>query len=194
MLTDRQREIIDTAMRILVEQGTQRLTIRNVAAAIGVSEPAVYRHFASKHDLLVNLLETLQASILPIFRDHQIPPPQSLSEALVNLVNAIFTRIEDNPAFALFVFTEEAFHADEELRPILARMLLEMMAHIDRHLTHLQHAGMCRTDVSSQFLAGTLLGLVRLTVTRWHLDERNTSLVSQGPSLAASLAHLFTTS
>lgn len=193
MLTDRQREIIHTAMRILVEQGTQKLTIRNVATAIGVSEPAVYRHFTSKHDLLVKLLETLQESILPIFREDPGAHASSLAGALDNLLNAIFKRIEENPAFALFVFTEEAFHADEELRPILARMLTEMMNHLEKHVSQLQKSRLCRADVLPRFLAGTLLGLIRLTVTRWHLDEGRSSLVAEGPPLAAAVAQLFAT-
>ena len=41
MLTGRQQEIINAAMTIIVEQGTHKLTIRNVATSIGVTEPAV---------------------------------------------------------------------------------------------------------------------------------------------------------
>lgn len=38
MLTERQQEIIGVAMQIIVEKGAQKLTVRNVATAIGVSE------------------------------------------------------------------------------------------------------------------------------------------------------------
>jgi len=66
--TDRQREFLEAAMSIVAADGISRLTIRNVAAAIGVTEPAVYRHFASKLALLTAMLEDLQAAIVPIFR------------------------------------------------------------------------------------------------------------------------------
>ena len=45
MLTERQSEIVNVAMKLLVEKGMQNLTIRNVATEVGVSEAAIYRHF-----------------------------------------------------------------------------------------------------------------------------------------------------
>ena len=188
MLTPRQREIVDQAMTIVVEQGTHKLTIRNVAQAIGVSEPAVYRHFSSKHELLVALLETLQQAILPVFT--------SLESSLSNLsiftktfLTGLFSQIESNPAYALFVFTEEAFHADADLRPLLSRMLGEMIEKLTRIIEKLQKSHACRDDVQAKEIALLVLGAIRLHVTQWHLSEKDT-LSARIPPLTETLSLL----
>jgi AcrR family transcriptional regulator len=188
MLTDRQQEIINAAMTIIVEQGTHKLTIRNVATAIGVTEPAVYRHFASKHALLVALLENLQLSILSVFT--QIPTEhQSLNESIESLLFELFHRIEANPAFALFVFTEEAFHADEQLRPILSSMLEDMVQRLSHLIEQSQERGNCRDDISAKEIAHLFLGIIRLRITQWHLRPQD-PLPNQAPALAEVLSRL----
>ena len=63
-------ELLDTAIEQLREQGTEDLSLRALARAIGVSQTAPYRHFADKGELLAamatrgyrNLLATLESA------------------------------------------------------------------------------------------------------------------------------------
>ncbi|MDD3366111.1 MAG: TetR/AcrR family transcriptional regulator [Sphaerochaetaceae bacterium] len=189
MLTERQQEIIGVAMQIIVEKGAQKLTVRNVATAIGVSEPAIYRHFKNKHDLLVKLLEYLQQSISPVFTILQTES-SNFTHALETFLTTLFAHIESNPAYALFVFTEEAFHADNKLRPLLLRMLEEMLKMFEVAIEKFQAHGVCRTDLSAQQLGKTMLGTIRLTVTQWHLRGADTPLTEQAHLLADTLAKI----
>ena len=52
-LSARQEEIIDTAIKLIDAGGIQNLTMKNIARQMGFSEPAIYRHFESKLDLLL---------------------------------------------------------------------------------------------------------------------------------------------
>ena len=45
-------ELLDTAIAQLREQGTEDLSLRALARAIGVSQTAPYRHFGDKGELL----------------------------------------------------------------------------------------------------------------------------------------------
>ena len=45
MYTERQQEIINKSIEIIATKGIQGLTIKNLSKEIGVSEPAIYRHF-----------------------------------------------------------------------------------------------------------------------------------------------------
>ena len=53
MLTERQQEILDKSIEIISRKGIQGLTIKNLSKEIGISEPAIYRHFESKTDILL---------------------------------------------------------------------------------------------------------------------------------------------
>lgn len=55
--TNRQQEILDAAVRVIESRGFSGLTVRRVADEVGVSEPALYRHFSSKLALLECLLD-----------------------------------------------------------------------------------------------------------------------------------------
>ena len=55
--TDRQIEIMEAATNRISKYGIQNLTIKTLAEDIGLSEPALYRHFKSKNEILLCLLE-----------------------------------------------------------------------------------------------------------------------------------------
>lgn len=47
--------ISSATLHLLATEGVESMTVRNIAAAAGVTEPAIYRHFASRSDLLGRL-------------------------------------------------------------------------------------------------------------------------------------------
>jgi AcrR family transcriptional regulator len=53
----RRAAILDTAVRLFSEKGFRGVTTRELAAAVGVSEPVLYQHFATKGDLYRAIIE-----------------------------------------------------------------------------------------------------------------------------------------
>ncbi len=60
--TERRAAIIDAAIRLFGERGFRGVTTRELAAAVGVSEPVLYQHFPSKRDLYTAIIETVMGS------------------------------------------------------------------------------------------------------------------------------------
>jgi len=56
---ERRAAIVDAALQVFGERSYGRATTAEIARAGGVSEPILYRHFASKRDLYVACLETM---------------------------------------------------------------------------------------------------------------------------------------
>jgi len=54
---DRRKHLIETAIRLFTEGSYHGTTTAEIARAAGVSEPILYRHFASKRDLYLAALE-----------------------------------------------------------------------------------------------------------------------------------------
>ena len=58
-----QSDIVDTAFRLLEEKGFAAVSIRGVAAALGLTPTAMYTYFASKNALLRAMVEELLSTL-----------------------------------------------------------------------------------------------------------------------------------
>ena len=57
----RQNQIRGTAARLFTERGYDAVTVREIAAAAGITQPTLYRYFGSKQQLLTSIYEAAQA-------------------------------------------------------------------------------------------------------------------------------------
>ncbi len=65
----RQGEILAEAMRIIRAGGLGALTMKKVAAGVGISEPAAYRYFPSKEALLIGIVKKIRSALLGPIRE-----------------------------------------------------------------------------------------------------------------------------
>lgn len=65
----RRGEILDAATRVFYRHGYNAGTMREIAEEVGVSEPALYRHFAGKEDLFEAIIheagERVRSQVVP---------------------------------------------------------------------------------------------------------------------------------
>lgn len=53
------QRILDTAITLFGERGTDSSTMRDLAAAVGIKAPAIYNHYASREDVLAAAMEDI---------------------------------------------------------------------------------------------------------------------------------------
>ncbi|MEV0136746.1 TetR/AcrR family transcriptional regulator C-terminal domain-containing protein [Dactylosporangium sp. NPDC050688] len=68
------RTVVETALRLLNDVGMDGLSLRRLAQELGVQGPALYRHFASKQDLLRAMAD---AMFIPEMAILERPPPRA---------------------------------------------------------------------------------------------------------------------
>jgi AcrR family transcriptional regulator len=190
MQTKRQIELVEAAIRVTANDGIQKLTIRNVASAIGVSEAAVYRHFASKHELLQAILVHLDSLLAPQFATLHASQG-SYKEALTKFINDLFTLLEHNTAFTLMLFAEETFNVDIQLKPQLDALVSGNLKQLAKFYTDAIAEKRCRADLKPIELAMITFGTIRLYVSRWHMQDQPTNLMDYAAPVTASLSTLF---
>lgn len=66
---ERRRQLLETASALFAERGYARTTTAELARAAGVTEPVIYRHFASKRDLFAALIEQTALATLALWRE-----------------------------------------------------------------------------------------------------------------------------
>ena len=64
----RREQILDRASELATEAGLGQLTMKRIAARVGFSEAAIYRHFPTKQALLLGLMDRLDARLLQPIR------------------------------------------------------------------------------------------------------------------------------
>lgn len=62
-------EILRVAMELFLARGVQQTSMQDVAGALGVTKPALYYHFRSRHDLVTRLLQPMMQSTEELLTD-----------------------------------------------------------------------------------------------------------------------------
>ena len=62
--SDRRSQLISAAERLVAERGFLAVRLEDIGAAVGVSGPAIYRHFPNKEALLVEILVGISTRLL----------------------------------------------------------------------------------------------------------------------------------
>src|SRR5690349_22940179 len=62
--SDRRLQLLSAAERLVAERGFLAVLLEDIGAAVGVSGPAIYRHFPNKEALLVELLVGISTRLL----------------------------------------------------------------------------------------------------------------------------------
>lgn len=99
--TDRQLQIIDTAIELIAEGGIQELTMKRIAGRIGINEPAIYRHFECKLDIL-EAIQRVFAGEKRRAMDQILKSNLSAVEKIISIMEHHFASFTAKPALAYF--------------------------------------------------------------------------------------------
>lgn len=100
--TGRHREILAAALELIAEHGYAGASLRELARRVGMSQPSLYHYFASKQDLVLQIVETYAAAMMA-------PPPSvptdlaGLPRLCATMVHALYATRE-HPLFARVMF------------------------------------------------------------------------------------------
>lgn len=183
-LTGRQREIIEAALDIIAGQGIQRMTVKNLARAVGVSEPALYRHFKSKFNILLSILVQYRLDLEELF-EKGAQSPRSPMDAVSSLYREMFQGFVRRPSLSLVIFSEDLFRYDRRLSQEVSATI--EMTH-DRVYGMLREGalrGEVRSDIPAKQLAWMVMGTMRLLVARWRISGYSLDLVREGQQMLA---------
>src|SRR5699024_8288106 len=113
--TDRQIEIMEAATNRISKFGIQNLTIKTLAEDIGLSEPALYRHFKSKNEILLSLLAYFKSEMKNRIQSISFEPNDTEGDKLRTIFNSQLQTFTDKPAIVSVIFAESIFHFDDSL-------------------------------------------------------------------------------
>lgn len=155
---DRRRELLRAAARLIAERGFPGVRLEDLGAAVGISGPAVYRHFPNKNALLVELLTDISGRLLAGGIDvaERVPDPRRALEELVDfhldfaLGEPDLIRVQDRDLHSL---PDDARHRVRQTQ----RRYVEIWVDVLQQM----HAGV--DDTRARIVAHATFGLINST-------------------------------
>ena len=190
-LTKRQEEIIKASIDIISEKGIQHLTIKNLARSIGISEPAIYRHFESKMEILISILNKFESYIKS---EKEIIAREDISsiDKIGSIFSYHFLHFKENPAFAAVIFSEEIFRDEKRLSDKVFSIISSNFEMVRVIVRNGQKKNEIRTDIDKEQITDIIMGALRLIVKKWRLSNRSFNIEIEGMKLWDSIKMMIT--
>lgn len=186
----RSRAIIEATLGIFAREGFAGATTRRIAAAAGVSEALVFKHFPTKDSLYRAIIEGKIREI-----DRTFPLDDAGDELddeawLTKLASSIFQRVEADDAF-LRLMVRSALDGHDLARDFHRARTEKVLALIERRIRTRGLRRRAKERVDPAIAARLFNGMVFSTLmSRRVFGERVLSRASRG-SLARTLARTF---
>lgn len=185
-ISDRQLEIIEAAGKILTASGVSGLTIKNLAKEMKFSESAIYRHFTSKEEIIIALLEYLAESMderLTI----AIASGQTPEEKFTTLFQNQFAFFKKNPHFVVAVFSDGLMEESQRINETILKLMAIKMKHLTPIITEGQQKGIFTNSITTEELIHIVMGTFRLLMFKWRVANFQFDIVRKGNTMIKSL-------
>jgi AcrR family transcriptional regulator len=116
------RKLLDAAAETLIEVGYARATVQEICKRAGVSQGGLFRHFATRDDLIIAVTEDIGAQILQSFRT-EFEARRGREPSLALAIKLLRDRCRSRPNQVWYELTM-ASRTNEALRRALAPVAL----------------------------------------------------------------------
>ncbi len=188
MFSERQQQIIETAIKLIADKGIQNLTTKNLSKEIGITEPALYRHFDNKSDILKGVIEYFRIKMQPAIK--KLNRSVSSLNKIESFILEHLKIISKNPNFAKVIFSEANFQNEESLIIKMNKMMKQSHITLETVVQTGQSKNEIRTDISSLSIIRMIIGSLRLLVTQWSMSGMMFNLETEGMQLSNDIKKL----
>ncbi len=167
--TPRQIEIIEAALNLISNEGIQSLTIKNLSKRIGITEPAIYRHFENKIQILITILDLFKEKSKALF-DSELYKSDSAINKIEHLMNNHLQALTSKPSLINVIFSEEIFKNEKVLLDKINEVIAHNYGILTEIITDGQQNKIIREDISASILATIIMGSLRLFIKQWQFN------------------------
>ena len=182
MSTERKEAILDEAMKLIIENGLNELTMSKVAQRMEFSEPAMYRHFKNKQDLVISMIQRISGCFAEVFQ--QFDQDEAPGVFLPKYFEAQLQYLEKVRGVTLLFLSESAFSHDPAIRQELQKMFQSQTGRVAAYLELAATRGQIRQEVDPAAAALVYMGTVQAIITRFLLSGQTAGVFdSSRPAL-----------
>ncbi len=179
---ERRLQILQTLAAMLQEPKPEKITTAALAARVGVSEAALYRHFSSKAQMYEGLIEFIEQTLLGLIAriTADTPSPAAQVEAILGM---LLNFAEKNPGMTRVLIGDALVNENERLQ----KRINQLHDRIEAQLRQcLRFCGDKQSELSAP-LANLLQCVV---VGRWHQFAKSGFTRAPGGDIELLLSRL----
>lgn len=164
----RRDQIAHAVLAIATERGLDAVSVAAVAAKVGVSPPALYRHYPSKDAMLDATLERMAAAILANLEHVRAADVDPLTQ-VTRLFERHVSFAKANRGIPLLIFSHDILHHAGRRRKLVVAMTTYRRG-IEDLFRAAQRDGLVHAELDAATLAMMFFGLFQAPGILWHLQ------------------------
>lgn len=157
---ERREEIIRVTLELAAEQGVDAVTTQDMAQAMGVTQGAVFRHFASKDAIWLAVMQWVRDRLMAVLGRAAAQGCDPL-DALQRMFFAHIGFIAGHPAIPRVLTSNHLHGRNAVLRQLVTEIMLGYEAKIAGLLADAQAQGLARADLDTHAAATLYIGMIQ---------------------------------
>ncbi len=159
---DRKTQIIDSAIKVFIEKGYEKSSLREIVALVGITKPTLYHYFNSKHDLLYKILH----DAITVFIDDLVEilkQPVSSNEKVRLMLQSLFNAQTRNNSGLAVLLHESKAPLPSDLQNEIKKMHRKFISLTEDLFIEGIENKEFRSDLDPKIIAWAFLGMINWT-------------------------------
>ncbi|MEC7764527.1 MAG: TetR/AcrR family transcriptional regulator [Pseudomonadota bacterium] len=182
---DRKAEIVDTVIYLSARMGPDRVTTQHLADAVGVTQPAIFRHFGTKAEIWDAVSARIVADVESIAHG-----AGSSVEGLRTYISRYVELVMSRPALPTILHSLELLSENTALRERFYAMHESRMGFITEILEQGQQSRNIRESLDTNQLSNVVLSSLHGLTLEWTLKGQDFDLEARASDLADTLVNM----
>lgn len=178
---ERQAEIVEATVKLAATAGPDRLSLDAVAAAVGISQPGIFRHFPTKQRLWIAVAAWIAERLTGVWEgaETEAAPMDRLRKMVLGQLKLV----RSTPAIPAILFSRTLHSENEPLRQVFEKLITAFHQRLTRQIRAAQADGSFCGDADPAQLASLVMSVVQGTILRWTVTGQRFDLVAEGMAL-----------
>jgi TetR/AcrR family transcriptional regulator len=155
---ERREQIVEAVIAVMADYGLQGTTMKRIAEKVGISEPALYRYFPGKNELILEALD--RVANMPLRLLSTLPEAEDdIFDRIMKMSEGFYEFVMDHPDESMLLFEVVTGSRDAAIRTALSDKFMDYTLIMSTMFDEAKQAGLVRQDLETTVAAWQILAL-----------------------------------
>ncbi|WP_297452824.1 TetR/AcrR family transcriptional regulator [Persephonella sp.] len=172
---ERKKEVFYTISQIIAEKGLSEVSTIEVAKRLGVSQPAIYKYFKNKDEMIIYFLENLRQELEKITEKAEYG--ESARQKLKIIITEHMKLINETKSLPKIVFSD-VLYVDEDKRKKLEEIVTSYWNKVKEIIEFGIKNGEIK-NIDPEFAVRLIMGVILSSSLKWFVNGMKTSILEE---------------